>query len=136
VRTDPPEEERRHTRASCVRKLDERGQGAALQPSSGAFLLVAGHEESCLRADLAEVVLEVCLEIEGGERGGNSESGRIRNELQTRFSQALEYDGDHIRVRFDRIDESVMPLAHQEALRGVLAWYEAEHPVWFGWLDL
>jgi hypothetical protein len=65
-----------------------------------------------------------------------SDSGRIRNELQTMFSQALEYDGERIRVRFDRIDESVMPLANQEALRGVLAWYKAEHPVWFGWLDL
>ena len=38
-----------------------------------------------------------------------SDSGRIRNELQTMFSQALEHDGDRIRVHFDRIDEKVMP---------------------------
>ena len=65
-----------------------------------------------------------------------SDSGRIRNELQTMFSQALEYDGERIRVHFDRIDPSVMPLDNQVALRGVLAWYKAEHPMWFGWLDL
>ena len=65
-----------------------------------------------------------------------SDSGRIRNELQTMFSQALEYEGERIRVRFDRIDEGVMPLENQAALRGVLAWYKAEHPMWFGWLDL
>jgi hypothetical protein len=65
-----------------------------------------------------------------------SDSGRIRNELQTMFSQALAYDGERIRVCFDRIDEGVMPLANQNALRDVLAWYKAEHPVWFDWLDL
>jgi len=65
-----------------------------------------------------------------------SDSGRIRNELQTMFSQALEYDGERIRVCFDRIDERVMARRNQSALREVLAWYKAEHPVWFGWLDL
>ena len=65
-----------------------------------------------------------------------SDSGRIRNELQTMFSQALEYEGERIRVRFDRIDVGVMPLENQAALRRVLAWYKAEHPMWFGWLDL
>ncbi|HSO32416.1 MAG TPA: hypothetical protein VLT33_07870 [Labilithrix sp.] len=65
-----------------------------------------------------------------------SDSGRIRNELQTMFSQALEYEGERIRIRFDRIDEGVMPKASQAALRDVLAWYKAEQPVWFAWLDL
>lgn len=65
-----------------------------------------------------------------------SDSGRIRNELQTMFSQALEYEGERIRVCFDRIDERVMARRNQSALREVLAWYKAEHPVWFGWLDL
>ncbi|HEX7604368.1 MAG TPA: hypothetical protein VF316_22270 [Polyangiaceae bacterium] len=65
-----------------------------------------------------------------------SDSGRIRNELQTMFSQALEYEGERIRVRFDRIDPGVMPLENQAALRRVLDWYKAEHPMWFGWLDL
>jgi hypothetical protein len=65
-----------------------------------------------------------------------SDSGRIRNELQTMFSQALEYEGERIRVRFDRIDERVMSRDNQDELRKVLAWYKAEHPVWFGWLDI
>lgn len=64
-----------------------------------------------------------------------SDSGRIRNELQTLISQALEYDGDHIRVHFDRIDEKVLPKKKQEKIREILEWYRAEHPVWFDWLD-
>jgi hypothetical protein len=65
-----------------------------------------------------------------------SDSGRIRNELQTMFSQALEYEGERIRVFFDRVDDSVMPRENRMALRRVLEWYKAEHPVWFGWLEL
>ncbi|MBI3106502.1 MAG: hypothetical protein HYY95_13190 [Candidatus Rokubacteria bacterium] len=38
-----------------------------------------------------------------------SDSGRIRNELQTMLPQALEHVGDRIRVRLDRVDEKVMP---------------------------
>ena len=53
-----------------------------------------------------------------------SDSGRIRNELQTMFSQALEHDGDRIRVHFDRIDEKVMPKESQRAIRDVLEWYK------------
>lgn len=64
-----------------------------------------------------------------------SDSGRIRNELQTLISQALEYDGDHIRVHFDRIDEKVLPKKKQEKIREILEWYRAEHPVWFDWLE-
>ncbi len=65
-----------------------------------------------------------------------SDSGRIRNELQTMLSQALEHDGDHIRVHFDRIDEKVMPREKQSAIRKVLEWYRANHPVWFEWLEI
>lgn len=65
-----------------------------------------------------------------------SDSGRIRNELQTMLSQALEYEGEKIRVHFDRIDDKVMPKEKQEAIRRVLEWYKHEHPVWFGWLEL
>jgi len=65
-----------------------------------------------------------------------SDSGRIRNELQTMLSQALEHDGDHIRVHFDRVDEKVMPKDKQAAIRQVLEWYKANHPVWFEWLEL
>jgi hypothetical protein len=65
-----------------------------------------------------------------------SDSGRIRNELQTMFSQALDHDGDRITVHFDRVDEKVMPRDKQEAIRRVLEWYKANHPVWFTWLDI
>lgn len=65
-----------------------------------------------------------------------SDSGRIRNELQTLLSQALEHDGDRIRVHFDKVDEKVMPKEKQVAIRKVLEWYKANHPVWFGWLEI
>jgi len=65
-----------------------------------------------------------------------SDSGRIRNELQTMLSQALEHDGEHIRVHFDRINEMVLPREKQAAIRKVLAWYKVNHPVWFEWLEL
>jgi hypothetical protein len=65
-----------------------------------------------------------------------SDSGRIRNELQTMLSQALEYDGDTVRVHFDRLDDQVVPREKQEIIRRVLTWYRANHPVWFGWLDI
>ncbi len=65
-----------------------------------------------------------------------SDSGRIRNELQTMFSQGLEHDGDTIRVHWDRIDAKVMPKEKQAAIRTVLEWYKAQHPVWFEWLEI
>jgi len=65
-----------------------------------------------------------------------SDSGRIRNELQTMLSQALEYEGDTMRVHFDRVDEKVMPKDKQSAIRKVLEWYKASHPVWFEWLEI
>ncbi|MGK2855952.1 MAG: hypothetical protein ACSLFQ_01965 [Thermoanaerobaculia bacterium] len=65
-----------------------------------------------------------------------SDSGRIRNELQTMFSQALEHDGETIRVFFDRVDDSVMPAESRARIRGVLEWYKANHPVWFSWLEI
>jgi len=65
-----------------------------------------------------------------------SDSGRIRNELQTMFSQALEHEGTRIRVHFDRIDDKVVPREKQAAIRKVLEWYKASHPVWFGWLEI
>jgi hypothetical protein len=65
-----------------------------------------------------------------------SDSGRIRNELQTLFSQALEHEGDRMRIHFDRVDEKVMPRDKQAAIRRVLEWYKANHPVWFNWLDI
>jgi hypothetical protein len=65
-----------------------------------------------------------------------SDSGRIRNELQTMIPQALAHDGDRIRVHFERINEMVLPRDRQAAIRRVLQWYKANHPVWFDWLDL
>jgi len=65
-----------------------------------------------------------------------SDSGRIRNELQTLFSQALEYVDSRIVVHFDRIDDEVMPRSKQGAIRDVLEWYRRNHPVWFRWLEI
>jgi hypothetical protein len=65
-----------------------------------------------------------------------SDSGRIRNELQTMLSQALEHDGERIRVHFDRVDDKVLPKDKQAAIRKVLEWYRANHPVWFDWLEV
>jgi hypothetical protein len=65
-----------------------------------------------------------------------SDSGRIRNELQTMIPQALEHDGDRIRVYFDRVNEMVLSRDKQATIRSVLQWYKAHHPVWFEWLEL
>jgi hypothetical protein len=65
-----------------------------------------------------------------------SDSGRIRNELQTMLPQALEHQGERIRVHFERINEMVMPREKQAAIRRVLEWYKANHPVWFEWLEV
>jgi hypothetical protein len=65
-----------------------------------------------------------------------SDSGRIRNELQTMLSQALEHEGDRIRVHFSRVDERVVPKDKQDGIRKVLEWYKANHPVWFEWLEI
>jgi hypothetical protein len=65
-----------------------------------------------------------------------SDSGRIRNELQTMLSQALEHHGETIRVHFERIDPQVLPIEKQSSIREVLQWYKREHPVWFEWLEI
>jgi hypothetical protein len=66
-----------------------------------------------------------------------SDSGRIRNELQTLASEALEYlAGNRIRVVFDRIPVEVVSLQEQVRLREILRWYKTHHPIWFAWLDL
>jgi hypothetical protein len=64
-----------------------------------------------------------------------SDSGRIRNELQTMIPQALEHDGERILVRFERINEMVMSRDNQARIRAVLQWYKASHPSWFEWLE-
>ena len=66
-----------------------------------------------------------------------SDSGRIRNELQTLASEALEYFGDNgIRIHFDRVDDAVLAPDKKALIREVLAWYREHHPIWFSWLEI
>ena len=66
-----------------------------------------------------------------------SDSGRIRNELQTLCSEALEHQGtDRIRIHFDLIATDVISSEDQKKLREVLTWYLKNHPIWFSWLEL
>ncbi len=66
-----------------------------------------------------------------------SDSGRIRNELQTLCSEALDhFDESGIRLHFDRISTDVISEADQVILREVLVWYKKHHPRWFNWLEL
>jgi len=66
-----------------------------------------------------------------------SDSGRIRNELQTLVSEALEHKRNgHIKVNFDQIPPEVISLKDQKILREVLDWYKKHHPIWFSWLEL
>jgi hypothetical protein len=65
-----------------------------------------------------------------------SDSGRLRNELQTLISQAIDYEGDRMHVHLDRIDEKVVPPDKQQVISRVLEWYKTNHPAWFEWLDL
>lgn len=66
-----------------------------------------------------------------------SDSGRIRNELQTLCSEALDYlEQDRICVVFDRIDEAVLPKDKQALIRDALSWYKQNHPIWFRWLSM
>jgi hypothetical protein len=66
-----------------------------------------------------------------------SDSGRIRNELQTLCSEAIEFlPDDRMLVRFDQIDESVLPSDKRDLIREVLVWYKANHPTWFDWLEM
>ncbi len=65
-----------------------------------------------------------------------SDSGRIRNELQTLAAEAIEYmPDDRMKVHLDRIDDEVMPRDKKELIRDVLSWYRRHHPVWFRWLE-
>jgi hypothetical protein len=66
-----------------------------------------------------------------------SDSGRIRNELQTLCSEAIEFlPDDHMMVHFNQVDDAVLPPDKKELIRQVLRWYKAEHPMWFEWLEL
>jgi hypothetical protein len=66
-----------------------------------------------------------------------SDSGRIRNELQTLCSEALEYlESRKIRLHFDRIPPEVISQENQAVLLEVLRWYKQHHPIWFAWLEI
>jgi len=66
-----------------------------------------------------------------------SDSGRIRNELQTWCSEALEHFGDDgMRVRFTDVEDAVLSPDKKKLVREVLGWYKANHPIWFQWLEI
>ncbi len=66
-----------------------------------------------------------------------SDSGRIRNELQTLCSEALDHFGENgMRLHFERISTDVISVKDQATLREVLTWYKKHHPMWFEWLEL
>ncbi|MBP1634606.1 MAG: hypothetical protein H6Q10_1180, partial [Acidobacteria bacterium] len=66
-----------------------------------------------------------------------SDSGRIRNELQTLCAEALEFPDSHtIRLHFDRIPPEVISTEKQKVLLRVLQWYKRRHPIWFSWLEM
>jgi hypothetical protein len=66
-----------------------------------------------------------------------SDSGRIRNELQTLASEAIEYStDDRMRIHFDEVDDAVLPPDKKRLIQDVLRWYKDNHPIWFRWLNL
>jgi hypothetical protein len=66
-----------------------------------------------------------------------SDSGRIRNELQTLCSEALEFmDDERIRINFDRIVPAIISDEKKKELREILSWYKTNHPAWFAWMEI
>jgi hypothetical protein len=65
-----------------------------------------------------------------------SDSGRIRNELQTLCSEAIEYlPNDRMVLNFDQVGDAVLPPDKKVLIQEVLAWYQEHHPIWFQWLE-
>jgi hypothetical protein len=98
--------------------------------------LMEDYEESRL------IFNPLLIRFMGGEDYENrpvriSDSGRIRNELQTLCSEALEFFGqERIKIRFDRIAPEVISPDKKVKLKEVLEWYKVHHPIWFSWLDI
>ncbi len=65
-----------------------------------------------------------------------SDSGRIRNELQTLCTDALEYSGDWVMLNFSKIPVATISPEDQKLLKDILTWYKKNYPVWFEWLLL
>lgn len=65
-----------------------------------------------------------------------SDSGRIRNELQTLCADAIEYlPNDQMVVHFDQVEEAVLSKEKKALIQEVLVWYQKQHPIWFQWLS-
>ncbi|MCG8619398.1 MAG: hypothetical protein MI802_24515 [Desulfobacterales bacterium] len=65
-----------------------------------------------------------------------SDSGRIRNELMTLCTDALEHFGPKVVLRFDKIPKATISDEEQVRLRDILTWYKENYPIWFEWLEL
>ena len=66
-----------------------------------------------------------------------SDSGRIRNELQTLASEAIEsLPNDRMLVRWDLVGDAVLSPDKKALIDKVLRWYKTNHPIWFKWLEL
>lgn len=65
-----------------------------------------------------------------------SDSGRIRNELQTLCTDALEYFGNKVFLEFDKIPKATISEEEQKMLKEILLWYKTNYPIWFEWLEL
>ncbi len=65
-----------------------------------------------------------------------SDSGRIRNELMTLCTEALEHFGPKVVLRFDKISKATISLEEQVLLKEILVWYKEHYPTWFDWLEL
>jgi hypothetical protein len=65
-----------------------------------------------------------------------SDSGRIRNELQTLCTEALEYFGNKVFLEFDKIPKATISKEEQKMLKKILLWYKKKYPIWFEWLEL
>ncbi|MBU1194033.1 MAG: hypothetical protein KKE62_01630 [Proteobacteria bacterium] len=65
-----------------------------------------------------------------------SDSGRIRNELQTLCSEALEHIEDKMILYFTKIPKATIGQKEQNHLQQILIWYKENYPLWFEWLEL
>ena len=66
-----------------------------------------------------------------------SDSGRIRNELQTLCAEALTYPGhNQISLHFSQIPPTLIAPENKQRLTEILSWYKRRHPIWFSWLEL
>ena len=56
--------------------------------------------------------------------------------ISSERAEAIEKEVDEILALFDRVDDKVLPKDKQAAIKRVLEWYKANHPVWFEWLEI